>query len=111
MEKEREMLAVEKEAHRLIEKSFRREVSGSSAIHVYNLCTHCMIQITKTFLPPIFPQSSGKLRSTKRGSKQRRTYNCCCVIVVECSWKHVQRKGMHGLQQSQPQQTDCPRPP
>ena len=66
------MLAAESETLSLVKTSFRRE-SGSSVRHIYNLGTHLMIQIKKIFLPPTFPQSSGKLRATKGGIQQRTT--------------------------------------
>ena len=39
MEKKREMPA-ENEARSLVKNNFRKEVSGSSTIHTYNLSTH-----------------------------------------------------------------------
>ena len=72
MEKEREVLAAESEALSLVKKNFRRE-SGSSVRHIYNLGTHLMIQIKKIFVPPTFPQSSGKFRATKGDIQQRMT--------------------------------------
>ena len=82
MEREREVPAAESEAHRLVINNFRRFGSGSSVINGYFLRTHLMIQLTKVFLPPTFPQSSGQSRATKGGNQQRRTYNCGSVTVV-----------------------------
>ena len=47
MEKETEVPTVESEAHRLVKSNFRKVDSGSSAIHVYKLRTHWMIQKKK----------------------------------------------------------------
>ena len=55
----------ESEDRSLVKNCFRREDSGSSVRHTYDLGTHLMIQLTKAFLPPTFPQSSGKLRAIK----------------------------------------------
>ena len=76
MEKEKRVPAAESERHHLVKKKFEREERGTSISHTYNLCTHWMIQITKVFLLPTFPQFSGKSRKTKRSSRQRRTSNC-----------------------------------
>ena len=82
MEKKREMPA-ENEARSLVKNNFRKEVSGSSTIHTYNLSTHLMIQKAKVFLPRTFPQSSGQSRTTNENSYQQRTSICDYVTVVK----------------------------
>ena len=82
MKSERRVSGVKSEVHRLVKKSFKRNDSGSSVNHNYDLRIHRMIQITKLLLSPTFPQSSGQSRTIKENSHQRRTSNCFYVTVV-----------------------------
>ena len=76
-------VAVKSEVYRLVSENFMREEFGSSATHTYDLRTHLMIQIKKIFLPPTFPDSSGKSIQTKGDRGQQRISYCGWVTVIE----------------------------
>ena len=101
MESQMRVSGDKREAHRLVKNNFRRDESGSSVIHVYDMRTHWMIQLTIVFLPPISPGSSGQSRTMNGDSHQRRTLNCGYVTMVKCRKQQHRREGLYRPQQSQ----------